>query len=141
MKKLFIPFIIPIILFIFFRLFFLNPDTLIHNFFSSYGFTLSPKPIETETVILPTKLTPVYENYNVIQKKAGLDIIPYLSKKVKRYTYEVLNFPFETSEKVLANVLIYKNKIIAADIMTTSLDGFMLSPADEVFKNAKFLDK
>ncbi len=134
MKKLFIPFIIPIILFILFRLFFLNPDTLIHNFFSSYGFTLSEKLISSETVILPSKLTPVYKNYNVIQKKAGLDITPYLSKKVKRYTYEVTNFPFPTDETVLANVLVYKNKIIAADIMTTSLDGFMLSPADEVFR-------
>lgn len=141
MKKLFIPFIIPILLFIFFRLFVLNPDTLIHNFYSSYGFTLSEKLISSETVILPHDLTPVYENYNKIQKKAGLDITPYLSKKVKRYTYEVTNFPFPTEQKVLANALIYKNKIIAADIMTSSLDGFMLSPADEVFKNAKFLDK
>ncbi len=136
MKKLFIPFLIPLCFLIFLRILFIPPTTLIHNFYKSYGFILSDKPQTCEKIKLPPSLTPVYESYNTVQKKAGLDISQYLGKTVKKYTYRVLNFPFETSSPVYANILIFKNKIIAADIMTKPLDGFLLSPADKIFETS-----
>ena len=137
MKKIIFPLFISLAFFLCVRLFCPSPHTLVHSFFESYGFKLSEIPIETVDVTLPDTFTPVYENYNRLQKQSNLDLTPYLGKTVKRYTYTVLNFPFETDSPVRANALVYQGKIIAADLMTVSSDGFMLSPADPIFSVEK----
>ena len=134
MKKIIIPIFISVAFFAFMRILLPGPETAIHSFFKKYGFELSDSTLETANVTLPSELTPVYENYNTLQIQAGLDIMPYLGKTVKRYTFAVLNFPFETDSPVRANALVYNGKIIAIDLMTVNSDGFMLSPADPVFK-------
>ena len=133
MKKLFLPIIVTISLLMTSRVFFHNPETAVHSFFAGYGFELSQKVVEVTEYTIPNTMTDVLENYNKLQKKAGLDLTPYMGKTTRRYTFRVLNFPFETDCEVRANALVYKNRVIAADIMTVNLDGFMLSPADEVF--------
>ena len=133
MKKIIIPLFISLGIFFGMRFIVPSPPTLIHSFFEEYGFKLSEFPLETVKTTLPHTLTPVYENYNRLQNQAGLDLSPYLGKTVKRYTYNVLNFPFETKLPVRANALVYRGKIIAADLMTVNSDGFMLSPADPIF--------
>ena len=70
----------------------------------------------------------VYNDYNSLQRLAGLDISDYKGKNAIRYTYIVTNFPNETEEKeIRANVLTVNGRPIAGDIMTVSLDGFMYS--------------
>ena len=137
MKKLFIPFAATIFMLIIVRAAAPNINSTIQNFFGNYGIILSSKPINTETVTLPDIMSDVYENYNKIQKQAGLDLTPYLGKTVKKYTYLVTNFPFETDEMVFANILVFKGRIIAADVMTNSISGFMFSPADPIFYMSK----
>ena len=133
MKKIIFPIFISLAFFICMRLIFPSPHTIVHKFFKNYGFELSQGVIETVQVTLPRSLTPVYEGYNRLQQNAGLDLTPYLGKTVRRYTYRVLNFPFETSSPVRANALVYRGKVIAADLMTVNSDGFMFSPADPIF--------
>lgn len=133
MKKIIFPIFISVAFFLCMRIIFPSPHTLAQSFFKLYGFEISETALETAEVTLPETLTAVYENYNRLQSAAGLDLTPYLGKTVRRYTYAVKNFPFETNSPVRANVLIYKGKIIAADLMTVNSDGFMLSPADPVF--------
>ncbi|MDP4118759.1 MAG: DUF4830 domain-containing protein [Bacillota bacterium] len=108
-----------------------SPDMIIHRFFSNYGYRLEKNPIERVIYTFPQTMNKTLENYNSLQKEIGLDITPYLGKTVVRYTYIVTNFPFPTPTPVRANVLMYKNKIIAADIMTVGLEGFMISPAEK----------
>ena len=133
MKKLFLPFLITLFLLIGMRFFFHNPETTVHSFFNGYGFSLSEKLLESEPVTLPATMTDVYANYNKLQKQAGLDLTPYLGKTVRRYTYQVVHSPQGKTENLRANALVYKNRVIAADVMTVNLDGFMLSPADPYF--------
>lgn len=133
MKKILFPLFVSAAIFILFRAVFPSPVTQIHYFFGKYGFELSEVPIQTETVTLPLTLSPVYQNYNRLIASAKLDITPYLGKKVQRFTFAVKNFPFETASPVRANALVYRGKVIAADIMTVDIDGFMLSPADPIF--------
>jgi len=132
-KKILIPLFISVSFFLCMRMIYPSPHTLAKAFFKNYGFEISETVLESAKITLPSALTPVYENYNRIQALSGMDISPYLGKTVRRYTYAVLNFPFETNSPVRANVLIYKGKIIAADLMTVNSDGFMLSPADPIF--------
>ena len=65
----------------------------------------------------------VFSRYNQIQQQAGMDLKPYCGKRVKLWTYRVLNIPSQS--EVRANLMVYKNKIIGGDISSTALDGFM----------------
>ena len=40
------------------------------------------------------------------------------------YTYRIMNYP-GTGDTVLAQLYIYKNRVVAGDIHSTALDGFM----------------
>lgn len=100
------------------------------EFLRSYGWEASGNYIEKVQVTLPDEMDDVYENYNKLQLKAGLDITPYLGKTCTRYTYEIKNYPEDVGETVRANLLCYEKTIISGDIMTVSLGGFMISLAD-----------
>ena len=93
----------------------------------NYGWKVDKNAIETEEFTIPEEFDRVYESYNELQKKAGLDLEPYKGKKAKRYTYTVKNYPRDTGEEVRANVVTVDGKCVAGDIMTVSLDGFMHS--------------
>ncbi|NLY43090.1 MAG: DUF4830 domain-containing protein [Clostridiaceae bacterium] len=97
------------------------------NFLKQFGWDVEEQPIEIMEVQIPQEFDEVYKNYNEIQKEVGLDLEKYKGKRVKRYTYRVLNHPSGKDVEVRANILIYKNRVIAGDIMTTAIDGFMNS--------------
>lgn len=97
------------------------------EFLQNYGWKVDKNAIETEEFTIPEEFDRVYESYNELQKKAGLDLEPYKGKKAKRYTYTVKNYPRDTGGEVRANVVTVDGKCVAGDIMTVSLDGFMHS--------------
>ena len=83
--------------------------------------------VEREMVEIPVVFDEVYNNYNSLQRLAGLDISDYKGEHAIRSTYIITNFPDETEEEIRANVLSVKGQPIAGDVMTVSLDGFMYS--------------
>ena len=95
------------------------------EFLAEYGWEISEKSIETANVNIPEPFDLVYENYNKMQLEAGLDLKPYMGRKAVRYTYEVLNFPYDEPKNVRANVLCVDDEPVAGDIMTVAADGFM----------------
>lgn len=97
------------------------------EFLESYGWSVDKTAVETEEVTIPNPLDRVYENYNELQKRAGLDLTPYMGRSGKRYTYIVKNYPCEVRDEVRANVLCIDGRCVAGDIMTVSADGFMHS--------------
>ena len=62
-------------------------------FLKGYGWEVRTKSVEKEDIIIPKPFDRVYENYNDIQFKAGLDLRPYMGMKGVRYTYIVENYP------------------------------------------------
>jgi len=94
-------------------------------FLSQFGWKVVEEPIEVEEVTIPSEWNDVYENYNEIQKRQGLDLKKYMGKDVKRWTYLVTNYPKETGSEVHANLLIYGSRIIGGDISSVDLNGFM----------------
>ena len=93
-------------------------------FLKGYGWT---KSVEKEDIIIPKPFDRVYENYNDIQLKAGLDLRPYMGMKGVRYTYIVENYPKDVGEEVRANVICINNEPVGGDIMTVSIRGFIHS--------------
>ncbi len=97
------------------------------EFLGEYGWEVTGECVEREKVEIPGNFDEVYENYNALQKLAGLDISDYKGQSAIRCTYIVTNFPNSDEKEIRANVLSVKGRQIAGDVMTVSLDGFMYS--------------
>ena len=96
-------------------------------FLKGYGWEVRTKSVEKEDIIITKPFDRVYENYNDIQLKAGLDLRPYMGLKGVRYTYIVENYPKDVGEEVRANVICINNEPVGGDIMTVSIRGFIHS--------------
>ncbi len=93
-------------------------------FLRQFGWEVAPDTVEVTEVTVPAKFDKVYEGYNAIQTAQGLDLERYRGKKVMRYTYDVTNY--EKSEgRVLATILVYKNRVIGGDICSSEAGGFV----------------
>ena len=98
------------------------------KFLEKYGWEVDSEYTEKVTLEIPEVFDDVYNNYNQLQKAAGLDLTKYKGRKAVRYTYIVMNFPEDTGgENVFANILCIGGEPVAGDVMTVSLDGFMYS--------------
>lgn len=95
-------------------------------FLEQFGWVVDEEPVEVEEVVIPTEFNEVYENYNTLQLEQGLDLKKYAGKTCKRWVYQVLNYPRD-GQQVLATLLIYDGNVIAGDISSANLDGFMAS--------------
>ena len=102
------------------------------NCLTSYGWTCDPGSEARRTALIPDPLDAVYQKYNRLQTPCGFNLERYRGKLVECYTYQIMNFPYETHQPVFANLLIYEGSLIGGDIMSTALDGFML-PLDRKF--------
>ena len=93
-------------------------------FLSQFGWTVNPVAVEEIEVNIPEKFDKVFVGYNEIQKRQGLDLSKYKGKKVMRYTYEITNYP-DSSERVFANVIVYRNTVIGGDVCSANVGGFI----------------
>ncbi len=94
------------------------------TFLTQLGWTCGEEPVEVMDIRVPEAFNDVYEQYNELQKSQGFDLEKYAGKRVKRYTYEITNYPGET-EGVRANLLVADGVVIGGDISSVALDGFM----------------
>ncbi len=90
----------------------------------SYGWQVSEEPIEFMEVQIPEEFDDVYEKYNEIQLGQGMDLKKYAGKRAMRYSYQITNYPTGESD-IIANILIYKNKLIGGDVCSPRINGFM----------------
>lgn len=95
-----------------------------NEFIASLGWTVEKNPIEIVDVVIPNEFNNVYLKYNAIQKEQKLNLEKYKGKTAKRYTYVVTNYP-DTTQTVYLNLIIYKNKVIAGDVCSADVNGFI----------------
>ena len=88
------------------------------QFLQDLGWQTTGEVVEEESFVLPETFDRVLLGYNEIQKDQGLDLSRYKKKKVTRYTYEVTNYEGYEG-KMYANLIVYKNRIIAGDISSS----------------------
>jgi hypothetical protein len=94
-------------------------------FLSQFGYKVSAEPIESVELTLPSDFDRVFLGYNELQKAQGLDLSKYKGKTVTRYTYEVIGYPGHEDEKVYANLIIRKDRVIGGDICSADPAGFI----------------
>lgn len=94
------------------------------QFLSRLGWEAAADSETHQTLILPAELSEVLEAYNRMQLKQGYDLKRHLGERCEVYTYRVTNYP-DCGQTVLATLYIHGRRVIAGDIHSTALDGFM----------------
>lgn len=100
-----------------------NADRLI--FVRTLGLTVTDDSPVVKSVNIPEVFYDVYENYNILQKKAGYDLSLYKGCEVMIYTYKI-NPPDKSTDNCVVNLIVYKDRIIGGDVSSVALGGFML---------------
>ena len=95
-------------------------------FLASFGWEVEPEPTQTQEVRIPTEPSEVFERYNDLQISQGFDLHDYAGKSVKRYVYEIKNYP-GSDDTYYATLLIYKNAVIGGDVCSSAQGGTMHS--------------
>ena len=109
-----------------------NDDRL--AYLGGLGWQVSLQPIATEELLVPEQFDDSYTDYLKLQKDQGFDLTRYCGKRIKRYTYQLTNYPGQDEPMQIA-LLIYKNRVIGGQIQSASgslLHGLTLpAPAEE----------
>ncbi len=93
-------------------------------FLAQFGWEVDKTPLEEVTIKIPKEFDKVMNSYNELQRAQGLDLAKYRGKEVVRYTYKVTNYP-NYSGDVMANVIIYKTRVIGGDLCSSDVTGFI----------------
>ena len=106
-----------------------NDDRL--AYLSGLGWEVSLQPIATEELLIPQQFDESYNDYLKLQEDQGFDLARYCGKRIKRYTYQLTNYPARDEPMQIA-LLIYKNRVIGGQIQSASgsvLHGLTLPAA------------
>lgn len=95
------------------------------SFLADCGWEVEPGSEQAQEIRIPEVFTPVYEDYNELQKQQGYDLSRYAGEDVTLYTYTVTNWPDE-SQTVVADLYVFRGEIVGGDVHSTNLDGFMV---------------
>lgn len=95
-------------------------------YLASYGWEVAQEPVQTQEVRIPTEPSEVFERYNDLQVSQGFDLHNYAGKSVKRYVYQICNYP-DTEDTYYATLLVYKNAVIGGDVSSSAQGGVMHS--------------
>ncbi len=105
---------------------FIGTDDIIIDFLEENGWDADIDAGSYSEKTIPAVFDETYEEYSLLQKKQGFDIEKYKGKRITFLSYSLLNFPeYENSSNVYINFLVYNGKIIGADILCTSINGFI----------------
>ena len=105
-------------------------------YLESLGWQVSPEPVEVQEIIIPREFTGVYESYIELQRKQGFHLEEYGGMNATRYTFRILNYPGKT-EGFVADIIVYGSGVIAGDVQSTAIDGFMEGLCDHAPSGTK----
>ncbi len=93
-------------------------------FLSELGWEIDPASEACKNVRIPETLEGILQQYNEMQKKQGYDLSRFCGEGCEQYTYTVTNYPAK-DETVLVTLYVQGKQIIAGDIHSTAMNGFM----------------
>lgn len=93
-------------------------------FLSELGWEIDADSESHKTVLIPQELSGVMQDYNKMQLKQGYDLTKHAGESCEQYIYPLSNYPSK-GEVVLVTLYIQGKEIIAADIHSTAMNGFM----------------
>ena len=94
------------------------------EYLRSLGWEIDPETEAFRTVLVPDQLEGIMAQYNKLQLQQGYDLSRHLGESCLQYTYEITNYA-DSDSKVIVSLYLQDGEIIAADIHSTALNGFM----------------
>ncbi|MBQ7319587.1 MAG: DUF4830 domain-containing protein [Clostridia bacterium] len=94
------------------------------RFLAQFGWEVNVSDVEEVGAKLPATFDKILTAYNELQMRQGLNLSKYKNKEITRYTFEVNNYP-GADGPVLANVLVYRNRVIGGDLCSADVTGFV----------------
>lgn len=93
-------------------------------YLQSLGWQVASEPVEVQQIVIPRQFTGVYESYIALQQKQGFKLEEYGGMSATRYTFRILNYP-GGGDGIVADIIVYGSSVIAGDVQSTAIDGFM----------------
>ena len=94
------------------------------EYLSGWGWEVIAEPLTIEELIIPDVLDDSYQEYVTMQAEQGFSLEQLTGERVKRYSYEITNYPTQETE-VQVNLLIHKNTVVSGEVLSPQLDGFL----------------
>ena len=94
-------------------------------YLAGYGWEVDAASEQVQQILIPERFSAVYETYNQLQKQQGWDLSKFAGRSCTLYSYTVTNYP-DPEQTVIADLYVFKNKVIAGDVHSTNLNGFMI---------------
>lgn len=94
-------------------------------YLSRLGWQVSQNPVQIEELLIPEHLDDSYADYLALQSGQGFDLTQYAGKRIRRYIYDVTNYPDQTVT-MQAALLIRKNRVIGGQLQAA--DGSLVLP-------------
>ncbi len=119
-----------------------NEEETAAAYLEQLGWQIERPAAEVCEVRIPATFDAVLERYNDLQLTQQMDLRPYCGQSALRCTFRLLNYPQPVGE-VRANLLLVGGKVVAGDVCTAALNGFMhgLRPEDAGFSLSAFLPR
>lgn len=95
-------------------------------YLASLGWEVDDASETGRDVVLPEELDGVLLQYNELQKQQGFDLEPWLGRECKSWSYTITNYP-SGEQGVIAQIFVCGGEVIAGDIHSAKLGGFMHS--------------
>ena len=102
-----------------------STNLMIVEYLNQLGWQVEKTPSEISHLTIPEEFDAVYESYNALQTSSGYNLEDFKGEFVTRYTYRVLNHQSSDTTRVVAGIFVFENTIIAGDISSTEVNGFM----------------
>ena len=94
------------------------------RYLAGLGWQVEPQPLEVRDLVIPRSFSGVYADYAALQTKQGYPLTEYGGMEARRYSFKVLNHP-SGADSIVADLVVCGQTVIAGDIQSTALDGFM----------------
>ena len=94
------------------------------RYLNDLGWQVDAEPLEVKHLVIPRAFTGVYAEYAALQARQGFPIAEYGGMEAIRYTFRVRNHP-SGGEDIVADLVVCGQTVIAGDVQSTALDGFM----------------
>ena len=87
------------------------------------GWQVMEEPLAVE-IRIPEEMDESYRRYLELQAAQGFDLERYAGRRIRRYTYEVTNYPTGESG-VQANLMLYRTTVVGGEVLSPRMDGFV----------------
>ena len=88
------------------------------------GWQVTEEPLAVEEIRIPEEMDESYRRYLALQAAQGFDLERYAGRRIRRYTYEVTNYPTGESG-VQANLMLYRTTVVGGEVLSPRMDGFV----------------